>query len=92
MAGKENVHRYILERKEGPDGHSWIELKPYDQMKGTYFEVYRDPEDDRWYWLLRQHYSPWPAIARSGQSYSSRSAAAHSIRTAFRTMKDAVRI
>ena len=51
-------------------------------MKGDHFVLQRWEEDGLWHWELHKGYSPRGAIARSGQGYTSRSAAKRSIASA----------
>ena len=86
MTKKETVHRYILE-VEKRDYGPVVKLVRYGQTKGTYFEVYRSPEDKRWYWELYLAFSPHGAAARSARGYKTRQTAEGTIRTAFKAMQ-----
>ena len=51
-------------------------------MKGDHFVLYRSEQDGLWHWVLHKANSPRGPIARSGQGYTSRSAAKRSIGSA----------
>lgn len=91
MAREHNIYRYVVHVKRWsyvPE----LNLIPYHRAKGTYFEVYQNSENGRWYWELYLSHSPQGAAARSGVElgYSTRQSAEGSITTAFKAMRDVV--
>lgn len=63
-------------------------LIPYDQTKGTRFEIYR--KEGLWYWRLYLAYSPHGPVACSGSGYRTRQTAEGTISTALKAMRGVV--
>ena len=82
MSKMEPTFQYLIGRNDI--------LIPYNQTKGTYFQVYQDSNDGQWHWDLFLVSSPQGAAARSSRGYQNRQTAEGTIQTTMKAMRDVV--